>query len=187
MSRAAVFIPAYNYGRFLRECVESVLIQTVDFRVLIIDDASTDNTEDVAKELAARDARLEFRRHPVNLGAISTYNEGLEWAAGDYHLELDADDVLIPGALARAVHCLDAEPGVGLVLGREIRFEKSDSKPSPRTTAVDAPWRIVTGHEFLEASCSTARNYVPTPTAVVRTALLSQVGHYRHDTLLTAD
>ena len=48
MSRVDVIVPCYNYGRFLRECVESVLSQPVDVRVLIIDDASTDDTPQVA-------------------------------------------------------------------------------------------------------------------------------------------
>ena len=42
---------------------------------------------------------MEFRRHPVNRGHIATYNEGLEWASGDYLLVLSADDMLTPGAL----------------------------------------------------------------------------------------
>ena len=77
MSRVDVIVPCYNYGRFLRECVESVLGQPVDVRVLIIDDASTDDTPEVAAALAAEDARVEFRRHAVNRGHIATYNEGL--------------------------------------------------------------------------------------------------------------
>ena len=55
------------------------LSQPVDVRVLIIDDASTDDTPEVAAALAAEDARVEFRRHAVNRGHIATYNEGLEW------------------------------------------------------------------------------------------------------------
>ena len=58
MSRVDVIVPCYNYGRFLRECVESVLSQPVEVRVLIIDDASTDDTPEVAAALAAEDANL---------------------------------------------------------------------------------------------------------------------------------
>ena len=76
MSRVDVIVPCYNYGRFLRECVESVLTQPVDVRVLIIDDASTDDTPEVAAALAAEDGRVEFRRHAVNRGHIAYLQRG---------------------------------------------------------------------------------------------------------------
>jgi len=187
MSRIDIVVPCYNYGRFLRECVESILSQPADFRVLIIDDASTDDTDEVAKELVAQDHRVEYRRHPVNLRNIATYNEGLEWVTGEYHLLLSADDALVPGALARAIHVLDAESGVGLVFGREIRFQSSDSKPLPRMSSEHCSWKIIKGLEFIEACCSTSNNPVPTPTAIIRAALLREVGFYRPDLPYSAD
>src|ERR1700687_2697309 len=75
-----IVVPCYNYGRYLQDCVASVLCQRgVDVRVLIIDDASTDNSASVAAAVAATDPRVEFRRHVVNQGHIQTYNEGLQW------------------------------------------------------------------------------------------------------------
>ncbi len=187
MSRIDIVVPCYNYGRFLRECIESILSQPVDFRVLIINDASTDDSEEVAKELVAQDHRVLYRRHPVNQGNIATRNEGLEWVTGEYHLQLDADDALVPGALARAIHVLDAEPGVGLVFGREIRFRSSDSKPLPQTTSEHCSSKIIKGLEFIEACCSTTINPVPTPTAIIRSALLREVGFYRPELPHSAD
>src|SRR4051812_8374346 len=100
MSRVDVITPCYKYGRFLRRCVQSALDQQgVDVRVLILDDASPDNTPDVAAELLKEDSRVQYRRHAVNQGHIATYNEGLNWASGDYLLLLGADDLLTPGAL----------------------------------------------------------------------------------------
>ena len=68
----SVVIPCYRYGRFLPGCVRSVLGQEhVDVRVLIIDDASPDDSAQVAARLAAEDERVEFRRHRVNAGHCS--------------------------------------------------------------------------------------------------------------------
>ena len=87
MSRVDVVIPCYNYARFVRQAVESVLSQEgVDVRVLIVDDASTDNSEEVGRQLAAGDRRVEYRRHPTNTGHLRVHNEGIEWAAGDYFM-----------------------------------------------------------------------------------------------------
>src|SRR5271166_3335342 len=109
MSRVDIVVPCYNYGRYLRACVRSVLTQEgVDVRVLILDDCSLDNTEEVGRQLAMEDPRVEFRRHAANRGHIATYNEGLlEWASGDYCLLLSADDMLTPGALSRATKLMD--------------------------------------------------------------------------------
>ena len=101
LARIDVFIPCYNYGRFLYQCVNSVLGQAgVDVRVLVIDDASSDNTAEVAAALAREDPRVTVIRHSTNKGHIDTYNEGIEWASADYMLLLSADDYLLPGALA---------------------------------------------------------------------------------------
>jgi glycosyltransferase involved in cell wall biosynthesis len=178
MSRVDVIIPCYNYGHFLGECVGSVLGQDgVDVRVLILDDASPDHTPEVGGQLAQRDPRVEYRRHAVNHGHIATYNEGLKWASGEYTLLLSADDLLTPGALARAAAVMDAHAQVGLTYGREIKT----ACPSPhqftvpeRTSAL-----IHTGPEFVEACCRACDNLVPTPTAVVRTTVQHRVGGYR--------
>jgi glycosyltransferase involved in cell wall biosynthesis len=123
MARIDVIVPCYRYAHFLRECVGSVLSQSLmDLRVLIIDDASPDDMADVAASLAAEDCRVEVLSHRVNRGHIATYNAGIDWATADYLLLLSADDVLLPGALARAVRLMDDNPEVGFTYGRVIYF-----------------------------------------------------------------
>jgi len=85
-----VVVPCYNYGRYLKRCVESLLAkENLDVRVLIIDDCSTDDSAQVGAALASADRRVQFRRHDKNLGHIATYNEGLlGWAeAEDLHTQ----------------------------------------------------------------------------------------------------
>lgn len=178
MSRVDVVIPCYNYGRYLRGCVESVLDQQgVDVKVLVIDDASPDHTAEVGTALAARDGRVTFRRHVENRGHIETYNEGMVWAGGDYILLLSADDQLTPGALSRAAHLMDAHPEIGFTYGKAIKTNDPDAEvcPIPR----DYNQVILSGPEFLERCC--AENIVPTPTAVVRTSLQKRLGGYRKE------
>lgn len=95
MSSVSVVIPCYNYGNFLRDAVHSVLTgqDGVDVRVLVIDDASTDNSVEIAKAIAEEDPRVEAAVHGINRGNIATYNEGLlEWADGDYTVLLWANE-----------------------------------------------------------------------------------------------
>jgi glycosyltransferase involved in cell wall biosynthesis len=172
-----VVIPCYNYGRYLADCVHSVLSQSgVSVRVLVIDDCSPDNTAEVGQALAAADERVQFRRHAVNQGHIATYNEGIEWTSSDFYLLLSADDYLLPGALARAVRVLTEHPEVGFVYGSAIETD-ADGPAPPATPAGELSGLVLSGPEFILRSGS--HNMVPTPTAVIRVDLQKRVRGYR--------
>lgn len=181
MSSIDVIVPCYMYGHFLRECIESILTQShKDVRVVIIDDASPDNTYEVATELARANSRVSVLRHDVNKGPIATFNEGLDWASADYVLLISADDFLLPGALERAAVFLDSDPEVGFVFGNAIVLTEDGSEaqliPIPKVSN-ERDCLVLTGPEFIELG--NCRNIVPAPTSVVRTALQKQVGGYR--------
>jgi glycosyltransferase involved in cell wall biosynthesis len=180
MSRIDVIIPCYKYGHFLRDCAQSVLSQEgVEVRILIIDDASPDHTQQIGSELAARDSRVTFWRHEANRGHIATYNEGLDWASGDYTLLLSADDLLTPGALGRAASLMDAHPEVGFTYGRGIKT--SDPERDRSIPPGNYSYRIIPGPEFIRSYCATGENDVDTATAVVRTRVQKKVGGYRKE------
>jgi GT2 family glycosyltransferase len=183
LARIDVFIPCYNYGRFLCQCVNSVLGQSgVDVRVLVIDDASPDNTAEVAEALARENPRVTVIRHSTNKGHIKTYNEGIEWASADYMLLLSADDYLLPGALSRATDLMDAYPQVGFTFGNVVELDDGGNEtPRKRIMEVtnDSGKRILEGREFIELSG--ADNLVATCSAVVRTELQKHLGGYREE------
>lgn len=177
MSTVSVFVPCHNYARYLDDCLESVVTQDgVDVEILVIDDASTDGSAEVARRAAERDGRVSVRVHDRNRGHIATYNEGLRWASGDYLLLLSADDMLVPGALARAAAVLDRNPNVGLVYGDVPRRGEEDLPIRTEGELIINP-----GHAWLEQRCRHGYNVVPTPTAVVRTTLAHRVGGYLPD------
>src|SRR5258707_1476800 len=179
MSSVSVVIPCYNYGHFLPEAVGSALDDQdgIDVRVLVIDDASTDDSADVARRLAASDPRVDVAVHPVNRGNLATYNEGLlEWADGDYTVLLSADDRLTPGALRRAGDLLDAQPDVGFVYGHPLHFRHGSPLPVARTTV--RGWSVWPGRWWLERRFRDAHNCITSPEVVVRTSLQKRVGGY---------
>lgn len=136
-----ILIPCYNYGRYLRDAVESVLAQGVRLRVLIVDDASQDDSAAVGQALAGEDDRVTFLRHRENRGHIATYNEGIAWAEADFFALVSADDVLLPGALARAAEIFLGDPRISMVHGRAVQFE--DGVPVEELlsgTALARPW-----------------------------------------------
>jgi glycosyltransferase involved in cell wall biosynthesis len=188
MSRVDVIIPCYNYGHYLRQCVESLLTQSMsDLRILVIDDASPDNTAEVAAELVRSDPRVEFRRHAANQGHIATYNEGLEWVCGDYVFLISADDVVTPGALRRVVRLLDAHPEVALAYGRDIEFETELPPRKESACREECGWQILPYEAFLEDACRNGHTAIQAPTVVVRTVVHKKVGGYLKELPHTAD
>jgi glycosyltransferase involved in cell wall biosynthesis len=184
VSAVDVIVPCYRYGHFLRQCVQSVLSQTgVEVRVLVIDDESPDDTPAVGRQLCAEDPRVTYRRHQVNQGHIATYNEGIAWTSSEYYLLLSADDMLTPGALARAVDALDRHPQAILCHGHaQVLFETqsaADVLPQVSSTTTQT---LTTGPQFAAAVCrDSANNPVWTPTAVIRTSAQKKVGGYKRE------
>ena len=166
-------VPAYNYARFLTDCARSVLTQRdVDIELLIFDDCSTDDTPEVSAELAVSDDRVSIIRHEHNRGHIPTVNEGLERAAGDYVVKLDADDLLAAGALARATALLEANSDVGFVYGRPQHF----SGPVPNVAESPAKsWTIWGGRDWIAARCRGATNVISQPEVVMRASAVREV------------
>src|SRR5690242_2149740 len=179
MSSVSVVIPCYNYGKFLPECVSSVLTDQpgVDVRVLVIDDASPDGSVQVAKQLAVDDPRVEVISHEENAGHIATYNQGLlEWADGDYAVLISADDRLTPGSLSRACALLDAHPEVGFAYGHPLHFKYPGPLPSPRTQVRN--WSVWPGHWWLGKRFQAGNGCITSPEVVMRTSLVQRVGGF---------
>jgi glycosyltransferase involved in cell wall biosynthesis len=179
MTSISVLIPCYKYGQFLEEAVSSVLDDQpgVDVRVLIIDDASPDDSADVARKIAARDPRVEVVVHATNKGNIATFNEGLlEWADGDYCALVSADDQLTPGALRRARDLLDAHPNVGFVYGHALWVTSGAQLPPARVRV--RGWSVWPGRWWLERLFRQGENPITSPEVVMRTSLLKRVGGF---------
>lgn len=173
-----VVIPCYNYARYLTNCVHSVLSQSgVHVRILIIDDASTDDTELIGRELAQANTAVEFRRHTINKGHIATYNEGLiEWSISDYVVLLSADDLLAPGSLQRATQVMEADSTIGMVYGRAVHFfNGSELTATPQSKLSYIKYQ---GSKWLEGRFRSGCNVITSPEVVVRGSVQRSIGGY---------
>ena len=94
-TKISVIIPVYNVEEYLRECINSVVNQTLrDIEIILIDDCSPDNSIDILKEFSAKDKRIKVIRHKKNRGIGPSRNSGVEIASGEYIFFLDSDDSL---------------------------------------------------------------------------------------------
>lgn len=189
MASVDVAVPCYQYGCFLGDCLASILSQDVAaLRVLVIDNASTDNSVEIAQEFARRDNRVEVVARNRNLGATASYNDGIDWAGSDFFLLLDADDVLAPGCLARATRFLDAHPDVAMSYGAELRESFAPGAlPLFGPSRSDDGWTIEPGPDFIRRLCRSAINHVGATTVVRRTAAQKAAGYYRAEIPYTDD
>ena len=116
LPKVSVLMSVYNGRRHLREAVESILGQDfADFEFIVVNDGSADATPSILAEYAARDSRIVLVHNPENIGLTRSLNRGLALARGRYVARQDADDVSLPGRLAREAAYLDEHPQAGLV------------------------------------------------------------------------
>ena len=113
----SIIIPLYNKRNSLRNCIQSVLNQTYkNFELIIVDDGSTDGSEEVVKEFS--DDRIRFERKK-NGGVSSARNRGVQLARNPWIAFLDADDIWAEWHLETIVHLFESEP-LALVLSTSI-------------------------------------------------------------------
>ena len=96
MAEVSIIVPVYQVENYLRQCVDSILAQTLtDFELILVDDGSTDRSGQICDEYAEMDERVKVI-HKENSGPSDTRNRGIEQAAGNYFMFVDSDDYIAP-------------------------------------------------------------------------------------------
>jgi len=109
----SIITPSYNQGRFIRDCIESVKLQTgVDWEHIVVDACSTDETLAILKEYP----HLRWTSEP-DQGQTDAINKGFHRATGDWLMWLNADDYLLPGALRQVAEFAAAHPDADVIYG----------------------------------------------------------------------
>ncbi len=165
-SVASIVIPCYNQGRFLRDAIDSALRQTYPaVEIIVVDDGSTDDTASIARKYDA----VQYVEQP-NQGAPAARNTGLVASRGDYLIFLDADDRLLPHAVATGIECLLVHPDWAFATGH-VRLVSEDGSPA------GVPEQEHAGlSPYLELL---QWNYIWTPGAVMyRRTVFGQIGTF---------
>jgi glycosyltransferase involved in cell wall biosynthesis len=127
--KVSLGMPVYNGEKYLRETLDSLLAQTFkDFELIISDNSSTDSTEAICREYAARDSRIRYYREVVNRGAGWNYNRVVELARGHYFKWAAHDDLCAPIYLERCVEALDQNPSIVLCYPDDIDIDEKGNR-----------------------------------------------------------
>lgn len=109
----SIVMPVHNAGLYLTPAIESILKQTYkDYEFIIINDASNDNSLDIAKSYD--DPRIVLVENKKNMGVAWTLNRGISLARGRYIARMDADDISVPKRLEWQFRFMEAHPEVGV-------------------------------------------------------------------------
>ena len=205
----SLLIPIYNVERYLRECLDSAVAQTLeDIEIICINDGSTDNSPAIIREYMERDARVKMI-DKANSGYGDSMNHGLEMARGKYVGILESDDFMAPDALEKLVAAAErydadfAKANFDLYWSNpeerrelmELFKVKECNKPVHPSDTVDAfslkpsIWSAVYRRVFLNRN---AIRFLPTPGAAFQDAsftfkvfALADTAVYLHDSVLS--
>lgn len=175
--KISAVIPAYNSARFIAAAVTSINAQTTAIdEIIIIDDGSTDNTEQIVADLPGN---IVYVKQP-NQGPSAARNRGIEMAKGDWIAFLDADDQWTPDKIARQRQTLETYPSLHLIAGDMAEIDNQDK------VIVDS---VLAKHHLLDTFKTMAgkpipnalsqlvkKNFIPTGTVLAKRGTLMEAG-----------
>jgi len=143
LPRVSIGLPVFNGERYLKEALDSLLAQTyTDFDIIISDNASTDNTERICLDYAAKDRRIRYYRLEKNLGMAANYKQVFELRTGEYFKWAAADDICMPDYLSRCVEVLDSDSSVVLVCAKAMYIDENGALLSKGAPA----WNVLSDY-----------------------------------------
>ena len=148
-----VVVPAYNRELYIGACITSILQQThQQFRILVVDDGSTDNTVTIVKDLMEKDKRIELKVHAQNTGSMnSALHDAILDCQTQYFTWIGSDDTYIPSALSQLVSQHQQHPEVDYV-SCDLKMTRESH---PYCNYCGSAWPNWTGY----ASLSPFKNY----------------------------
>jgi len=168
--KVSVVMPAYNSEKYIKEAVESVLLQTfTDFEFIIINDGSTDKTDSIIKEFS--DERIKYfpRAHS---GLINSLNFGLENSQGEFIARFDSDDICMPRRIEKQVAFFEKNAQHVLVGTHAIKIDEN-GKEFGEFVYPPTSWKEIKKYSLLH-------NPFIHPSVMFRKSILNKVTGYKH-------
>jgi glycosyltransferase involved in cell wall biosynthesis len=126
MAPVSIIIPTLNRSKLLKECLDSLLAQTYrDMEIIVVDDGSTDNTQETLEEIAQKHNNVRYYSRP-HLGAPAARNFGLTKATGEFVGFFDSDDLWPPDYIETMVKTLNTRPDFGAAYSRSMRYSDGE-------------------------------------------------------------
>jgi GT2 family glycosyltransferase len=171
----AVCIGTYNQARYLAECLGSVLAQTYPVEeIWVVDDASTDETQELMEEFCRRHPTVRYHRHAVNQGIAGNLSFALAQPSAELIARIDSDDKLEPAFVAMLAHLMAEYPRAGYAHGDVVEIDSNGARTRMRRLHRSATYE--TAEESLRKNAQGYR--VAANCILFRAAALKQANYY---------
>ncbi len=179
MPKVTIGIPTYNSQKFIEQAINSILNQTYqDFELIICDDLSSDNTDEIINIYLEKDKRIRYFKNSEHIGLFENFNQCIKHSSGEYINILGHDDVMLPRNIEVKTEVFEQYPNVGLV-GSSI--EIIDGENNPVIFDLNPNWSkyekdtIELGRDWLINKVS-ANNPICCPFVFLRSSILEKSG-----------
>jgi glycosyltransferase involved in cell wall biosynthesis len=171
-----VAVLTYNRPQMLRQTLDSILAQDFpDFRVIVLDNASTDDTPQVVQSYVERDARVRHERNVKNIGMMRNWNRAFARNRSPFICVFHDDDIMLPGFLAKTVAALERYPSAGFAVVEMQYIDQSGAVIGLHDFA-ELPKGMMSGLNLLELAVEGRYLGMFPPTMVMRASALAGVG-----------
>jgi glycosyltransferase involved in cell wall biosynthesis len=174
----SVILPNHNHARYLPRCLEAIFTQSVQPReVIVIDDASTDNSRDVLANFAKRHPTLRILCNERNCGVVPTMNRGLQLVTSRFLASAAADDYILPGFYEKSLSLLERHPEAGLSFANDAFQFGEHGRMQPNYCG----WPETPAFYDAEGICRYLRHTIAGHATIYRTDALRAAGGFDPD------
>ena len=175
-----VVLTTYNQGKYIRETLNSVFVQSyAHVQLIVIDNASTDNTLAVIESISETSPDFLLIKNLLNKGLCAAFNQGLALAKGKYIIDLSGDDILLSERIAKQVEAFELLSEDYVVVFSNARYVDANGKllnyHYPVNSEEKAVEKIPMGDVYKNVL---EKYFICTPTMMMRTSIVDQMGGY---------
>jgi glycosyltransferase involved in cell wall biosynthesis len=178
-SPVSVILPNMNHAGWLPRSLGALVSQVpAPLEIIVVDDASTDNSVEVIESFRTRHASIRLLRHEVNRGAVAAVKTALKEAKGEFLLFAAADDFVLPGLLARAVTALNTHPQAAFSCSELAIIDRDDKVVGFRPIAAPRRTSGYVSPADVRREILRTDNWIVGPSIVYRRSILQDLGYF---------
>ena len=173
----SVLLPSYQHQEWIHETIESVLNQSItDIELIIVDDASSDDSVKIIKEYAAKDSRIKFEVFPSNSGAMVALNKCYELSSGKYIATISSDDIWELDKLEKQIRILEENQETGAVFALPTFIDEDGERITNVSNGFQTSTKTRSRFEWMNHFLTD--NCICYPTSLVRKKCYEDIGFF---------
>lgn len=177
--KVSITIPTYNRSRYISEAIESAINQSYkDIEIIVIDNYSTDNTEEVVKGFKEfKDKGVQYIKNATNIGMMGNWNKCIEVSTGELLLILGDDDILYPNFVEESVSVFSKYPNIGFTFAHINKVDK-DGNLLTKWGYQFTPAGLIKGIDYLLDTAKYSSCLTNSSSVVMNKKVFKEIGEF---------